>query len=391
MCLYVKKCSQQGSLCTLQFELFNSSEHITTTLFIPYSCFIMSSLGRVQSKNLFNHLRLEGVYDEEVLAGKPAMPSMEEMVAKMMTIKDEGKAIAEFVRPMMDAMMEPLNKIPYFQEMLAACTHELIEVPSICENEPKVPVYIHKPKKLAGTKLNAALVYAHGGGVIAGTAKQMDKHLSRMAEVCGVIVFNVEYRLAPEAKAPKNVEDMYSALMYVVEHAEDLGVDKNKIGLFGESGGGQLTCALSVMLAQKDQSHLVKVAIPSIPMLDDYCFGDLSCMTKEERDQAPMMRMVWNALAKDRKAQANDPLLFPSKATDEILSKFPPTVMYEVEFDMFITEATRFASKLRAAGRLLDMVVVPGIGHGDAMEPKYKKFWEQTEILDKIVKEYLID
>ena len=60
--------------------------------------------------------------------------------------------------------------------------------------------------------------------------------------------------------------------------------------------------------------------------------------------------------------------------------------MYEVEFDMFITEATRFASKLRAAGRLLDMVVVPGIGQGDAMEPKYKKFWEQTEILDKIVK-----
>ena len=46
---------------------------------------------------------------------------------------------------------------------------------------------------------------------------------------------------------------------------------------------------------------------------------------------------------------------------------------------MFITEATRFASKLRAAGRLLDMVVVPGIGQGDAMESKYKKFWEQTD------------
>jgi len=350
----------------------------------------MSSPGRVQSKNLFTNLRLEGVWDEEVAAVRAAMPNMETLMEKVLKINDDGKAIATAVRPGMDAMVEPLNKIPYYQEMLSACTHNLIEVPSINENDPKVPVYVHQPKKLVGGK-NAALLYAHGGGVIAGTAKQMDQHCSRVAEVCGVVVFNVEYRLAPEAKVPKNVEDLYSALVYVVNNAEDLGVDKTRIGMMGESGGGQLTCALSVLLAQKDQSHLLKVSIPCIPMLDDYSFGDLAPMTKEERESALMMRRIWNALARDLKAQANDPLLFPSKASDDILTKFPPTVMYEVEFDMFITEATRFASKLRAAGRLLDMVVVPGIGHADAMDPKFKKFWEQTEIMDKIVKEYLIN
>ena len=61
-------------------------------------------------------------------------------------------------------------------------------------------------------------------------------------------------------------------------------------------------------------------------------------------------------------------------------------MMYEVKFDMFITESTPFAGKLRVNERLFDMVVVPGIGQGDAMESKYKKFWEQTEILDQIVK-----
>jgi len=350
----------------------------------------MSAPGRVQSKNLFSNLHLEGVWDEEIAAARPDMSGMESAMAKLLDVKDDGTAVANFIRPMMDAMVPPLDNIPYYQEKIAACVQELIEVPSLGEKDLKVPVYVHRPKKLVGEK-NAAIVYAHGGGVIAGTAKMFGQHCCSMADTCGVIVFNVDYRLGPEAKAPKNVEDMYSALMHVVENAEGLKVDKSRIGLLGESGGGQLTCALSVMLAQKDQSHLVKVAIPCIPMVDDYLFGDIAAMTNEESNNAIMMRMVWNALAEDLKAQAQDPLLFPGKASNEILEKFPPTVMFEVEFDMFITEATRFANRLRAAGRLLDMVVVPGIGHADATDPKYKKFWEQNDIREKIVKEYLID
>jgi len=84
-------------------------------------------------------------------------------------------------------------------------------------------------------------------------------------------------------------------------------------------------------------------------------------------------------------------LLFPGKAPEEILKKFPPTVVLEVEFDFYITEATRFARRLRAAGRLLELIVIPGLGHGQAMEPKFKKFEELTKILKTVMKEYLID
>merc|ERR1719154_175770 len=136
---------------------------------------------------------------------------------------------------MMDVTVTPLDNIPYYQEKVAACFQEVIEVPSVVDKDLKVPVYIHRPKKLVGDK-NAAIVYAHGGGVIAGTAKMFGQHCSTLADICGVVVFNVDYRLGPEAKCPKNVEDMYSALMHVVENAEDLKVDKFRIGLLGESG-----------------------------------------------------------------------------------------------------------------------------------------------------------
>merc|ERR1719234_519716 len=116
-------------------------------------------------------------------------------------------------------------------------------------------------------------------------------------------------------------------------------------------------------------------------------------MTKEEADMAAVQKRVYNALATDVEAQraSSDPLLFPGKASEELLKKFPPTVIYEVEFDFYITEATRFARRLRTAGRLLELIIVPGLGHGQAMEPKFKKFEEQAKILKTVMKEYLID
>ena len=135
-----------------------------------------------------------------------------------------------------------------------------------------------------------------------------------------------------------------------------------------------------VMLAQKNETDVVKLAIPGVPMISDYCFGDTNQMTKEERENAYLTRRCWRLIANDFDVQKNDPLLFPSKASDEIISKMPPTIIWENEFDLFITEAGRMAHRMRRIGRLLEYRVQPGMNHGGGFVPGTKAF--QTNMKD---------
>merc|ERR1711936_1237437 len=130
--------------------------------------------------------------------------------------------------------------------------------------------------------------------------------------------------------------------------------------------------------------------MPRIAMISDYCFSDLASMTKEEREQGVNQRKMWKLIASDFEAQKNDPLLFPAKASDEILEKMPPTIIWEDEFDFYITETTRMANRMRAAGRLLELAVLPGGMHGSEMMPGTECFKVGMDALKLAIKEYLL-
>ena len=86
-----------------------------------------------------------------------------------------------------------------------------------------------------------------------------------------------------------------------------------------------------------------------------------------------------------------DDILFPGKAADDILAKMPPTIIWDSEFDFYITEATRFASRIRAAGRLLELVVIPGAKHGSGMMPMLPVFKLEREAWRTAMQEYLLN
>merc|ERR1712142_68145 len=347
--------------------------------------------NRVKSKQLFN-FKLEGVYDSEILADKKKNMALANNGLKMMKdaakANDDGTSIATLMRGFMPYIAQKLQT-KFFQEKEEMCTHEEFKVPKDYGNDFEVPVLVHRPKSLPSK--SGSIIYAHGGGLVAGKAEHFKGYCSALAVNTGVTVFNVDYRLAPETKCPDNIKDMYAALKHVVKNADKFNIDAEKIAIMGESGGGYICCGLEVMLAQKEESNLVKLAILSIAMVDDSSFGSLSLMTEEERKHADVQKSFWNAIAVDLKAQTEDPLLFPGKAGNNLLSKFPPTVIYEVEFDIYITETTRLARRLREAGRLLELVVQPGLGHGKATGPEFSKFHEAQEIMKKIVAGYLLD
>ena len=158
-------------------------------------------------------------------------------------------------------------------------------------------------------------------------------------------------------RCPNNVLDFYEVIKHVACNAADLGIDPARIAMAGASGGGYICAGAMVKLAMEDESHLVKLAVPIIPMLTDYCFSDTAAMTKFEREHAPGQQKIWRLIAgpgvrvvvgntvidmlDQFEEMSADALLYPGKADEETLRKMPPTIIWEDEFDIYITEATR--------------------------------------------------
>ena len=205
-----------------------------------------------------------------------------------------------------------------------------------------------------------------------------------------VVAFNVDYRLAPETKCPNNIKDFYEVIKFVSKNADSLGIDSEKIVLGGESGGGYIVLGAMVLLAEHDEGGLVKLAIPNVPMVDDYSFSDPLAMTIEERKSHMTMRKTWkDYIAADFEQPKTSPHLFPGKASEELLEKFPPVIVLEVEFDVFITEATRLANRLRRAGRLLELVIIPGMTHSSCFIPGTNGSKIFRDVLKTIAKGYI--
>jgi len=355
-------------------------------------------MSRVKSKNLFN-FQPAGVIDEGVLALEAKMEEAAPGAGaafmarfKELSLADDEastKGFLDTLRMMMDGQFALLNANPTFAEAGEKTIETELKVPTSHDGEYDVVVKVITPKTLQGNKNNAAYVYAHGGGAVGGTVAQHKPWLDTVAIDGNLVVFNVDYRLAPGTKCPNNVKDFYMAIKYVANNAEKLGIDPSKIAIAGDSGGVYICWGAEVLLAQNDETDLVKVAIPGIPMTDDYAFSDSAPMTIEEREMNPMQRKIWTLIAADMDKQKQDPLLFPGKASTELLQKFPPTIVWEAEFDLYITEATRMANRLRAAGRLLELVVIPGSKHGSYMMPSTKCFKVANDAFKLAMQEYL--
>jgi acetyl esterase/lipase len=114
-----------------------------------------------------------------------------------------------------------------------------------------------------------AVLYMHGGGMIVGDIDMFDGTVSRYVSASGTPILSVDYRLAPEHPHPAPVEDVYAALVWLHERAAELGVDPARIGVFGDSAGGGLAAAVSILARDRGGPAIAK-QILVMPMLDDH-------------------------------------------------------------------------------------------------------------------------
>ena len=130
-----------------------------------------------------------------------------------------------------------------------------------------IPLRWYARKDATGQPGPAAL-YLHGGGMIAGRAGMFDGYVSRYVSASGTPILSAGYRLAPEHPHPVPVEDAYAALAWLHEHAADLGADPARIGVIGDSAGGGLAAAVSILARDRNGPAIAR-QILIMPMLDD--------------------------------------------------------------------------------------------------------------------------
>jgi len=292
---------------------------------------------------------------------------------KMPDCDDENMTLQGYVesnRKMIAMAMAGIARIPMFADAVTKVesTKLVVESSKICDAD--TTVYCLRPKNLPANGC-AAMIFAHGGPGIAGTATQFNPMYCFAALHYGVVGFNVEYRLAPEG-GNKGSSDVYATLKYVYDNAEKLGIDKTKIGMEGNSVGAHHMFNACYLMAQNNDIAMCKMMISEIGF-----FPSVIVYTKkedleldEEQQGVGKFDYALQALAgddyKDFREEKN-PMLFPDYAEEKFLKHYPPVAFFSPEFCFFNKATKAFADRLEKVGKLLEFRLIRGLGHMYAM------------------------
>ncbi|MBV9232131.1 MAG: alpha/beta hydrolase [Chloroflexi bacterium] len=223
----------------------------------------------------------------------------------------------------------------------------------------EVPVRIYTP--VARTGLLPALLWIHGGGFTVGSPKEDDFLLARIVEEVGCLVVAAEYRLAPEHPFPAAIDDCYATLLWMALHAQELGVDRDRLAIAGLSSGGGLCAGLGLMARDRGE---VKVCfqMPLYACLDD---RHLTASSYEITDARSWNRELslksWEVYLGTTSRDDVSPYAAPSRASN--LAGLPPTYMMIGTHDLLRDENIDYATRLMQAGVPTEFHVYPGAFH----------------------------
>ena len=117
--------------------------------------------------------------------------------------------------------------------------------------EGSLPARLYVPTERLGPDPAPTMMFFHGGGWMYGDLESHDAECRFVAEHSGVQVLAVDYRLAPEHRFPAAVEDCRTAYCWLVEHAEEVGADRERLAVGGDSAGGALSASVAIFAAEQ--------------------------------------------------------------------------------------------------------------------------------------------
>src|SRR3954451_5250987 len=242
-----------------------------------------------------------------------------------------------------------------------------IEKPAVNDRWTTVPaevgdvrVRIVRPADAVGTL--PVILYMHGGGWVLGNAATHDRLVRELAVGAGAAVVFVEYDRSPEARHPVALEQGYATAQWIVREGAANQLDPNRIAVAGDSVGGNMTAALTLMAQERGdvrfahQSMYYPVTDAAMDTGSYEQFADGYFLT------AKMMAWFWDAYQPDVERRL-EPLASPLRASDEQLAGLPPAFLIVGEADVLRDEGEAYAARLRAAGTAVATVRYDGITH----------------------------
>lgn len=183
-------------------------------------------------------------FDPEIGAGIQAIMSGQELPTHAV---GDWKARREFLSAFFGAMAPPSNK-----------PKDVTVKEFTVKSSDGAEIPLRWYEKEGAEKSGSAVMYIHGGGMIALTALIYEAIVGNYVSMSGVPFLSVDYRLAPENPAPTPVEDAYAALKWLHEHAKELGVDPKKIAVMGDSAGGGIAASVTHLAKERGGPGIAK-------------------------------------------------------------------------------------------------------------------------------------
>jgi acetyl esterase/lipase len=218
---------------------------------------------------------------------------------------------------------------------------------NITQDGRTVKIYIMTPQKAAAKP--GVLLFVHGGVWIVGNFQNHQRLLRDLVVGSGQVGVFVEYTPLPEAKFPTQLEESYAELKWVAAHAGDFGADGKRIASAGNSVGGNMPAALTLM-AKDRRGPKIAYQVLLIPATD------ASVDTESYHEFATgrflsraFMKYGWDLYAPDEKTRDN-PYVSPLRASKDKLKGLPPALVITADNDPLRDEGEAYARKLKDAG-----------------------------------------
>ncbi|MGY5884937.1 alpha/beta hydrolase [Modestobacter lacusdianchii] len=228
----------------------------------------------------------------------------------------------------------------------------------------QVSIRVYRPAGSTGPL--PVVLYTHGAGWVFGNAHTHDRLVRELTVRAGAATVFTEYALAPEARYPAQIEEVYAALEWIAAKGSEHDLDGTRIAVAGDSVGGNMSAAVTLM-AKERGGPAITTQLLFYPVTDAaFDTGSYTQFATGYFLAREGMQWFWDQYTTDP-AQRAEITASPLRASLEDLAGLPPALVIVAEADVLRDEGEAYAAKLRAAGVPVTAVRYGGVVHDFVM------------------------